>query len=90
MAGSDACFAPVLTMVEAPDYAANSERSVYTQTEGLTHPSPAPRFGKTPSAIEHGTRSLGADTLSVLRGINMSETSIQALLDTGAAQAAQE
>ena len=90
MAGSDACFAPVLTMVEAPDYVANSERSVYTQTEGLTHPSPAPRFGKTPSAIEHGTRSLGADTLSVLRGINMSETSIQALLDTGAAQAAQE
>ena len=90
MAGSDACFAPVLTMVEAPDYAANSERSVYTQTEGLTHPSPAPRFGKTPSAIEHGTRSLGADTLSVLRGINMSETSIQALLDTGAARAAQE
>ena len=90
MAGSDACFAPVLTMVEAPDYAANSERSVYTQTEGLTHPSPAPRFGKTPSAIEHGTRPLGADTLSVLRGINMSETSIQALLDTGAAQAAQE
>ena len=90
MAGSDACFAPVLTMVEAPDYAANSERSVYTQTEGLTHPSPAPRFGKTPSAIEHGKRSLGADTLSVLRGINMSETSIQALLDTGAAQAAQE
>ena len=90
MAGSDACFAPVLTMVEAPDYAANSERSVYTQTEGLTHPSPAPRFGKTPSPIELGTRSLGADTLSVLRGINMSETSIQALLDTGAAQAAQE
>ena len=90
MAGSDACFAPVLTMVEAPAYAANSERSVYAQVEGLTHPSPAPRFSKTPSTIEHGTRSLGADTLSVLRGAGMSETSIQALLDAGAAQAAQE
>ena len=90
MAGSDACFAPVLTMVEAPAYAANSERSVYAQVEGLTHPSPAPRFSKTPSTIEHGTRSLGADTLFVLRGAGMSETSIQALLDAGAAQAAQE
>ena len=90
MAGSDACFAPVLTMVEAPAYAANSERSVYAQVEGLTHPSPAPRFSKTPSTIEHGTRSLGADTLFVLRGAGMSEASIQALLDAGAAQAAQE
>ena len=90
MAGSDACFAPVLTMVEAPAYAANSERSVYAQVEGLTHPSPAPRFSKTPSTIEHGTRSLGADTLSVLRGAGMGEASIQALLDAGAAQAAQE
>lgn len=90
MAGSDACFAPVLTMVEAPAYAANSERSVYAQVEGLTHPSPAPRFSKTPSTIEHGTRSLGADTLSVLRSAGMSEASIQALLDAGAAQAAQE
>ena len=90
MAGSDACFAPVLTMVEAPAYAANSERSVYAQIEGLTHPSPAPRFSKTPSKIEHGTRSLGADTLSVLRGTGMNEASIQALLDTGAAQAAKE
>ena len=90
MAGSDACFAPVLTMVEAPAYAANSERSVYAQVEGLTHPSPAPRFSKTPSTIEHGTRSLGADTLSVLRGAGMSEASIRALLDAGAVQAAQE
>ena len=90
MAGSDACFAPVLTMVEAPAYAANSERSVYAQVEGLTHPSPAPRFSKTPSTIEHGTRSLGADTLPVLRAMGMNEASIQALLDTGAAQAAQE
>jgi alpha-methylacyl-CoA racemase len=90
MSGSDACFAPVLTMVEAPAYAANSERSVYAQVEGLTHPSPAPRFSKTPSTIEHGTRSLGADTLPVLRAMGMNEASIQALLDTGAAQAAQE
>ena len=90
MAGSDACFAPVLTMVEAPQYSANSERSVYTEVEGLMHPSPAPRFMRTPSEITHGTRALGADTVSVLINSGMDETAVEALLATGAAQAAEE
>ena len=85
MAGSDACFAPVLTMLEAPQYAANSERTVYSDVEGLIHPSPAPRFARTPSEIRHGTRSLGADTVSVLRGAGMSETEMAAILESGAA-----
>ncbi len=85
MAGSDACFAPVLTMVEATAYGANTERSVYTEVEGLTHPAPAPRFSRTPSQIRHGTQALGADTVSVLEDIGMEASAIQALLETGAA-----
>ena len=85
MAGSDACFAPVLTMVEATSYSANTERSVYTDVEGLTHPAPAPRFSRTPSQIQHGTQALGADTVSVLEDSGMEESAIQALLETGAA-----
>ncbi|MEK9655992.1 MAG: CaiB/BaiF CoA-transferase family protein [Halieaceae bacterium] len=85
MAGSDACFAPVLTMLEAPQYAANSERTVSSDEEGLIHPSPAPRFARTPSEIRHGTRSLGADTVSVLQGAGMSETEMAAILESGAA-----
>ena len=85
MAGSDACFAPVLTMLEAPQYAANSERTVYSDVEGLIHPNPAPRFARTPSEIRHGTRSLGADTVSVLQGAGMSETEMAAILESGAA-----
>lgn len=90
MAGSDACFAPVLTMVEAPQYAANSERSVYSDVEGMTHPNPAPRFARTPSEIRHATRSLGADTVSVLRATGMEDSAIQELLATGAAHASEE
>ena len=86
MAGSDACFAPVLTMVEAPQYGANAQRAVYTEVDGLTHPSPAPRFKRTPSAISHGTRALGADTVSVLQSCGMDEATVAALLDAGAAQ----
>jgi len=85
MAGSDACFAPVLTMVEAPQYSANAERGVYADIEGLIHPNPAPRFGKTPSNIRHGTRSLGADTVSVLEQIGISESDMSELLGSGAA-----
>ena len=85
MAGSDACFAPVLTMVEATAYSANTERSVYTDVEGLTHPAPAPRFSRTPSQIRHGTQALGADTVSVLEDSGMEAYAIQALLETGAA-----
>jgi len=85
MAGSDACFAPVLTMVEATAYSANTERSVYTDVEGMTHPAPAPRFSRTPSQIRHGTQALGADTVSVLEDSGMEPTAIQALLETGAA-----
>ena len=85
MAGSDACFAPVLTMVEATTYRANTERSVYTDVEGLTHPTPAPRFSRTPSQIRHGTQVLGADTVSVLEDSGMDASAIQALLETGAA-----
>jgi len=85
MAGSDACFAPVLTMVEATAYSANTERSVYTDVEGMTHPAPAPRFSRTPSQIRHGTQALGADTVSVLQNSGMDASAIQALLETGAA-----
>ena len=85
MAGSDACFAPVLTMVEATTYSANTERSVYTDVEGLTHPTPAPRFSRTPSQIRHGTQALGADTVSVLKDSGMEASAIEALLETGAA-----
>ena len=89
MAGSDACFAPVLTMVEATTYSANTERSVYTDVEGMTHPAPAPRFSRTPSQIRHGTQALGADTVSVLEDSGMDASAIQALLETGAAVGAE-
>jgi alpha-methylacyl-CoA racemase len=72
-------------MVEAPQYAANSERSVYTNVDGMIHPSPAPRFARTPSNIRHGTRSLGTDTVSVLEGVGLSESEVADLLSSGAA-----
>jgi alpha-methylacyl-CoA racemase len=49
--GSDACFAPVLTMTEAPAHPHLAGRRTYVDVEGVLQPAPAPRFSRTPSAI---------------------------------------
>ena len=45
--GSDACFAPVLSMAEAPLHNHNHARGAFIDVGGHTQPAPAPRFGTT-------------------------------------------
>jgi crotonobetainyl-CoA:carnitine CoA-transferase CaiB-like acyl-CoA transferase len=42
--GTDVCFAPVLTLEEAPRYAHMKARNVFVDIDGVTQPAPAPRF----------------------------------------------
>ena len=51
MEGTDICFAPVLTMAEAPKHPHMVAREVFVERHGVTQPAPAPRFSRTPSAI---------------------------------------
>jgi alpha-methylacyl-CoA racemase len=51
MEGTDICFAPILTMAEAPDHPHMAARKVFVERHGVTQPAPAPRFSRTPSAI---------------------------------------
>jgi len=51
MEGTDICFAPVLTMAEAPKHPHMAARKVFVERHGVTQPAPAPRFSRTPSAI---------------------------------------
>jgi alpha-methylacyl-CoA racemase len=48
--GTDVCFAPVLSMDEAPDHPHNRAREAFIEVGGLRQPAPAPRFGGTPLA----------------------------------------
>jgi alpha-methylacyl-CoA racemase len=48
--GTDACFAPVLTLEEAPEHPHMRERGVYLRKDGIMQPAPAPRFSRTPGA----------------------------------------
>ncbi|HEY2967137.1 MAG TPA: CaiB/BaiF CoA-transferase family protein [Casimicrobiaceae bacterium] len=49
--GSDACFAPVLTLEEAAAHPHMSARKVFEAIDGVACPAPAPRFSRTPSAL---------------------------------------
>lgn len=45
--GTDACFAPVLKVSEAPDHPHMQSRGIYADIGGITQPLPAPRFSRT-------------------------------------------
>jgi alpha-methylacyl-CoA racemase len=51
MQGTDVCFAPILSLSEAPDHPHMAERKVFVTHDGVVQPAPAPRFSRTPSAI---------------------------------------
>jgi len=60
MEGTDICFAPILTMAEAPKHPHMAAREVFVTRHGVTQPAPAPRFSRTPSAIrEAETADIG-------------------------------
>ena len=48
--GSDACFAPVLSLRQAAEHPHLAARGVFAPLEGVPCPAPAPRFARTPSA----------------------------------------
>lgn len=49
--GTDACFAPVLSMDEAPYHAHQSARAAFIEVGGVSQPAPAPRFSRTPGPL---------------------------------------
>lgn len=52
--GSDACVCEVLPWQELGDHPHHVARSSFVDVNGLAHPAPAPRFGRTPGAIQPG------------------------------------
>lgn len=81
--GSDACFAPVLSMIEAPHHPHNVARSSFVDVDGVTQPAVAPRFSRTPAARPTPPEEVGADTQTVLRGWGIPQGKIEGLLASG-------
>jgi alpha-methylacyl-CoA racemase len=81
---SDACFAPVLSMSEAPDHPHNRARGAFIEVDGLSQPAPAPRFSRTPPEVRRGAAPPGRDTDSALASWGVSTARIAALRAAGA------
>jgi alpha-methylacyl-CoA racemase len=59
--GTDACFAPVLTLEESISHQHMRARETYTEANGLLQAAPVPRFSRTPGKI--GKSASGAELL---------------------------
>ncbi len=84
MEGSDVCFAPVLTMDEAPHHPHNRHRGTFIEAGGVVQPGPAPRFSRTPSAIQRPPARPGEHTEEALRDWGFAASDLDRLRACGA------
>lgn len=82
--GSDACVVPVLSLGEAVRHHHNQGRGTFVTKEGVSQPSPAPRFSETPSELRSGPVAPGADTDAILASLGYSGEDIVKLRRSGA------
>jgi alpha-methylacyl-CoA racemase len=84
MEGSEVCYAPVLSMQEAPQHPHNQLRGTFVDMDGVMQPAPAPRFSRTPSAIQRPPAAPGEHTEAALRDWGFSAADVEQLRSSGA------
>ena len=77
--GSDVCFAPVLNLEEAPYHPHNKERNTFIEFEGVTQPSPAPRFSRTQGDIQSSAALIGENSEEILENWGFTSEQINEL-----------
>ncbi|MBB4158237.1 CaiB/BaiF CoA transferase family protein [Streptomyces cinereoruber] len=82
--GQEVCFAPVLSMAEAPHHPHLRERGTFVEVDGVVQPAPAPRFSRTPGAIQGPPSHPGQDTGEVLVDWGFTPADLAALRAAGA------
>ncbi len=83
--GTDVCFAPVLSLTEAPLHPHNVARGTFLACAGVTQPAPAPRFSRTPGAVQNTPAGPGEHTDEVLHSwLGLTTSRITELRETGA------
>lgn len=78
---SDVCFAPVLSMAEAPLHPHNAARGTFVEADGVMQPAPAPRYSATISDAPRMTKSL--ETEAILAELGYDAGRIEALKAAG-------
>src|SRR5690606_36355528 len=66
---TDVCFAPVLSLEEAPKHPHNVERKTFLTVGGAIQPAPAPRYSATVNETPRAAPEVGADADKVLASL---------------------
>ena len=82
--GTDACFAPVLSVDEASDHPHMKARKVFVEQYGMMQPAPAPRFSRSEPSIRRPPPAPGQHTREVLQDMGVDAQRIDALFASGA------
>jgi alpha-methylacyl-CoA racemase len=82
MLGSDVCYAPVLSIAEAPKHPHNVARRTFIEVDGIVQPAPAPRFSRTEPQVRGGPRA--ADNGATLKAWGFSAAEVEKLQSAGA------
>jgi alpha-methylacyl-CoA racemase len=84
MEHTDVCFAPVLSIADAPKHPHNVARSTFVEVAGVTQPAPAPRFSRTVPEIASPPSHPGQQTDEVLALAGFSSAAVASLRESGA------
>jgi alpha-methylacyl-CoA racemase len=84
MEGSDVCFAPVLSLSEAPAHPHNVARGTFVDVGGVVQPAPSPRFSRTPGAISRPPAHPGQHTDEALADWGFTGDEVAKLREAGA------
>ena len=82
--GTDACFAPVLSMADAPGHPHNVARGTFVTIDGVTQPAPAPRFSRTRPDMPSPPEAAGASGREALREWGLEAAEVDVLANKGA------
>ena len=82
--GTESCFAPVLTLDEAPRHPHLRERGTYLEIDGVVQPAPAPRFSRTAPPAPQPARPWASDEAEDVLGPWLHKSDVLAARKAGA------
>ena len=79
LASTDVCYAPILNFGDAHLHPHNVARETFATRDGVLQPSPAPRFSKTPGALQRLPPRIGEQTREVLEEYGFDAAAVEKL-----------
>jgi len=81
---TDACFAPVLSLSEAPYHPHNKARGVFIEIDGVIQPAPGPHFSRTKPSVPKSGPKPGTNTVDALVAWGFTKADVEVLVKEGA------